>query len=850
MKTLKPFILFNLFLRQSVGLTDNSVFYKMWHRSANIGLSEIKRVEHKSSLVFDYILFVFGDKKISVRFLNKKDTSDFISELAVLLKNIYLNNLREYGIDALRNDYKSLIESDKYVAKYDIDLLSGKYAKLSNYCKSLLTDACYDRFKDKELSNQVNSVIELTSYGKKIKETIKERNEEFIKNEMVKYADFFKNFREYPYSEEQQRAIITFEDRNLLIAAAGSGKTATLIGKIGYAIEKGLYKPDEILLIVFNRAVKEEIKEKIQSFKTISAVSKNVYTFHGFGYKYLKGAEIDRKGEEYRIKNVVSRLIFSNKTFANNYINYVTVYAKDVIKGYSKDDYSAYVKNARIDRKLFKEKIYFKTIKGDLVKSYEELSIANFLFINGVDYVYEQEYPYVVKNKNDEIIYYHPDFYYPKVDIYHEHFAVNDKGTSLFGAKYINDIKLKRATHKKNKTVLIETTSAMFSSGTLFSCLQKTLEDYGIVFKQKTQREINNLIAESEEASRFAEIIKSFLDNFKEKKFAYKDVERKIAAMQNGYNKERATLFFKIFKAIYEEYKNSLKKENKIDYQDMISMSIPFIRNANSKYKLIMVDECQDISLSKAELLNAVLSVNPDSKFFAVGDDYQAINGFAGSEIKYMYNFKKEFADGKGLAINMLTKTYRCNQGIIDVSSKFISKNKKQIKKNIVTDNKDSAGTFVIKKYINEIDLFAQIKEDILALKNGKTVFFLANRYNNTFQKNGSYYENCISELKLNYSGAVHSDTIHQYKGRESDYVFLLMADDGIIPSEIVNDSLISLVTFKSEDDFLFAEERRLFYVALTRAKKGVYIYCKAGKQSAFVKEIIKDFKDTDVMVL
>ena len=106
-----------------------------------------------------------------------------------------------------------------------------------------------------------------------------------------------------------------------------------------------------------------------------------------------------------------------------------------------------------------------KSIKGDVVKPYEELSIANFLFINGVDYVYEKGYPFAVKNKDDEIIYYHPDFYYPGINAYHEHFAVDSDDKSIFGTKYISDIKLKRTTHKKNKTVLIETTSAIFQSG-------------------------------------------------------------------------------------------------------------------------------------------------------------------------------------------------------------------------------------------------------------------------------------------------------------------------------------------------------------------------------------------------
>jgi len=847
MKTLKPFILFNLFLRQSVCLTDKSVFYKIWYRSANIGLSEIKRVEHKSSFVFDYILFVFGDKKISVRFLNKKDTSDFISELAVLLKNIYLNNLREYGIDALRNDYKSLIESDKYIAKYDIDLLSEKYAKLSNYCKSLLTDACYGRFKDEELSKKVNGIIDLTSYGNKIKEKIEKRNENFIKNEIVTYSDFFNNFNGYPYSKEQQRAIITFEDRNLLIAAAGSGKTATLIGKIGYAVKKGLYQPNEILLLVFNNSVRQEIRDKVKVLKGIESVWENVHTFHSYGRKILGKVDVEEQMESV-MATIVDNLRFRKRNFAKDYINFVTVYAKDVTDKYSEKNYEKYVNETKRDRKLFKEKLYFKTIKGDLVKSYEELSIANFLFINGVDYVYEKEYPFTVQNENNEVVSYKPDFYYPEIDVYHEHFAVNDKGKSIFGDKYVNDIKLKRLTHKQNNTVLIETTSAMFKAVTLFSILQNTLKEKGLVFKPKSSSEINDLISKSEESFRFSELIISFLENFKEKGLTVSDITAKIKKLPEGYKKKRLELFFNIFKTVYNEYENHLKRTEKIDYQDMIIKAVPLINNSNSKYKLVMVDEFQDVSLGRARLINALLSSNPEMKLFAVGDDFQAINGFAGSDIKYIYDFEKEFADGKGLSTNMLTKTYRCSQGIIDVSSKFITKNKNQIKKKIVTDNKDREHSFVIRKYVNESNLFSMLKNDLESLEIGKNEAFLVNRFNKRFMRDYERaYHNNISKIISLYKGRVRSETIHCYKGLESDYVFLLMADKGILPSEIENDSILSLVTADT-DSFPFAEERRLFYVAMTRAKKGVYIYCKTGRQSSFVKEIIKDFKDTDVI--
>ncbi|MHB1696660.1 MAG: UvrD-helicase domain-containing protein [bacterium] len=848
MRTLKPFIVFNLFLKQSIDLTDGGVLYRIWYVARNIDLSVINRVEHRRSFVFDNIILSAGNKKISIRFLNKKDAVDFISGFAAAMKIFYLKRLQEYGLDGLVRDFKALLRGDKYIAEYDIRLLINQYDKLADYCNSLLTDACFNLFKDTDLSEKVNNVIELTHYKEKIKAIVKKRNEKFIKDEMVRYAYFFKSFGGYPYSEEQQKAIITFEDRNLLVAAAGSGKTSTLIGKIGYAVEKNLFEPDEILLLVFNSSVRQEIKEKIEKLKSIRTVEKNVHTFHSFGRKYLGRVVVEEQTDS-AIARIVENLRFKKKSFASDYINFVTVYAKDVIDKYSGKDYEVYINETKRDRKIFKEKVYFKTIKGDFVKSYEELSIANFLFINGINYIYENEYPFVVTGEDGGITSYRPDFYYPDIDAYHEHFAVNGNGKSIFGDKYIGDIKLKRDTHKKNHTVLVETTSAMFKSGTLFPYLQNILREKGIVLRPKSLSEINTLISMSEESGRFAEIILSFLKNFKEKGLAYSDIEHKIGKIQDKYKKERFALFFKIFKMVYNEYENYLKRTNKIDFQDMIIKAAPLIRNSTSKYKLVMVDEFQDVSLGRASLVNAVLSVNPETKLFAVGDDYQAINGFAGSEIKYMYDFKKEFAVGKGLSTNMLTKTYRCCQGIIDVSSKFITKNEKQIKKAIITNNKDREHSFMVREYIDESDLFFKLESDLNNLDIGKNVAFLANRFHRKFMrdKEGAYHNN-VSKIISLYKGQARSETIHYYKGLESDYVFLLMADKGIIPSEVTNDSILSLVASDSEDDFPFAEERRLFYVAITRAKRGVYIYCRAGNQSAFVKEIIKDFGSTDIV--
>ena len=850
MYTLKPFVLINLFLRQGLFLDDNGILFKSRNKTHNISLSVIKRVKLNNSAFFGSVIIVAGDVIISLRFLNKKSTIDFISALSKAVKVFYIENLRKYGIDDIEKDFNGLLVSDRYVARYDVKLLGRKYKKLADYCISLLSDDCFKLFKDKSLFVKISNVLDIIHCGGKTLGIVSERNERFVKEEMSRYSSFFTTFGGYPYSEEQQRAIIVNEDRNLLIAAAGSGKTSALIGKIGYVVQKGICEPSEILPLVFNKSVRGEIRNKIAGISMIEGVAKNVHTFHSFGKKMLgRSVKVESKTDSV-IKRIIENLKINDINFLRDYVNFVTVYAKDVIDKYSYEDYKKYVSEVKRDRKLFRDKTYFKTIKGDYVRSFEELSIANYLFINGVNYVYERTYPFDIESEKGEFVSYVPDFYYPDINVYHEHFAVDSSGRSIFGNKYVEDMVLKRNTHKRNGTELFETTSAMFKSGKIFSRLRGFFEGKGIILKEKSIKEINAIIARSEESGRFSEIILSFLENFKEKELSYKDIDKKIAGMSAGYSKDRAALFSGIFKHVYDRYKNYLKLNNLIDYQDMIIKAVPLINSNSAKYKVLLVDEFQDVSLGRANMIKALLISNPEMKLFAVGDDYQAINGFAGSDIKYMYNFEKEFATSAGSSTNYLTKTYRCSKGIIDVSSKFISKNPNQIKKNIVPSNENAENSFIVRSYNDENHLFETVERDMEdIIKTGNKVVFLANRYHRKYErKKDSIYGDRVSGMITRYNGAVQGETIHYYKGLESDYVFLLMADKGVIPSEIVSDSILTLVAYGVED-FPFAEERRLFYVAITRAKKGVYLYCKSNFRSAFVDEIIKDFKDSNVVI-
>jgi DNA helicase-4 len=294
-------------------------------------------------------------------------------------------------------------------------------------------------------------------------------------------------------------------------------------------------------------------------------------------------------------------------------------------------------------------------------------------------------------------------------------------------------------------------------------------------------------------------------------------------------------LLIVIFK-IYVLYEEELVSSGKIDFDDMLMLSIRKISNlAYFKYKYVIIDEYQDTSCVKFEFISSLIK-KFDVNVMAVGDDFQSIYSFTGCDVKYFLNFKKYFLNSK---ILKLRYNYRNPKDIVDISRRFILKNRKQIRKRITSLNfiKDSIvivysnnvarDVFNIIDQIDNIFILGRNKNDVNVLANSEYFFY----DNELFLSNG--------ETKN-----IRFLTIHAAKGLENDYVILLnVVDDTLgFPNKIIDNNLYKYLTSFS-DDFLYSEERRLFYVALTRARKRIYIFTNKFNESCFIKELIRDYK-------
>ena len=280
---------------------------------------------------------------------------------------------------------------------------------------------------------------------------------------------------------------------------------------------------------------------------------------------------------------------------------------------------------------------------------------------------------------------------------------------------------------------------------------------------------------------------------------------------------------------IYILYEEELKSTNSIDFNDMIILATKYIKDNNiKKYKYIIVDEYQDTSYIRYLLLKEIIN-KTGSKLVCVGDDYQSIYRFNGCNIDMFLNFKKYFKHSKILKIN---NTYRNSQELINVSGKFIMKNKRQLykklksKKSINKPIKIMYSTSLNKlldyvlKYHNEIMILGRNKFDIY-------------KY---FKITGNIIEYKGNNIKYM--------TVHASKGLEAECIILINITDNLLgfPNKLKDDNLLKYVN-NNKNLYPYEEERRLFYVALTRSKSYVYILAKKNNMSIFLKEIIKENK-------
>lgn len=784
-----------------------------------------QHIQIKLGLIWDTLSISTLDGTINFSGVSKKHSQFIQNKLNQSIKRFRATAIEQLvkAISLALLDAKPLINRHHYIRRQVIKNWLDQHGKIMHTISLSI-----EKLLPPETKSALHTIKPFLIKGFDV---VDELNALFVKNTLIHYQQLFDQIETNPLTAKQREACVINEAHNLVLAGAGTGKTSTMVGRVAYLLAADIAQNNEILMLAYGKDAQNEMDNRIKS--KLSGAKLNTQTFHALGLQIISQVTgerpsihemaIDPKKREQFVHSQFT-LLLKIPAYQRLLIQYFSQYLFPYKSPYSfksLKEYSAYI----IENDI-------RTLQGELVKSYEECEIANFLYRQGVAYRYEAKYQFTTRTI--EYKPYQPDFYLTDFDIYIEHFAVNQINETppfINQEQYLEGMRWKRELHQKHKTKLIETYSYEKQQGQLTDKLDEKLKAAGIQYQPRSPDAL--LLNLKEETSKFSQLMADLLTLFKATCANFGQLTNKLNS--GGESNERANATSSLFKPIYEAYQAELTSTKSIDYDDMINQSITYIESGQyqSPYTHILVDEFQDISIPRAHMIKALLSQKPDSTLFCVGDDWQSIYQFSGSDV----SLTKEFSTHFGVtATSILDKTFRFNNKISEAASRFVMQNPSQITKTITTHHQvdHSAITIIMSKQsdfglahaLNAIKEHAPVNSSVLILA----------RFKHSKPKSFRAIQQQFPTLVIQFM------SVHSSKGKEADFVIMLEMISGEFgfPSEKKTNPLLALLLPKSET-FPLAEERRLFYVALTRARHHVYLITDATKASPFIKELIKD---------
>ena len=610
--------------------------------------------------------------------------------IAVLKFNKTMESLLKKSCYIAGSQYRNLLQNACKAIEYFYVLKSS--GMLQEYCQ-----------KNKLCKKEIERALYLFAYSDKL---IKQHNEAYITETMISEKDYLDHILDEDdpdilLDEDQRKVVLTDEDHCLVIAGAGAGKTTTVAAKVKYLVDRKDVKPSEILVVSFTNKAVQELRDKINTSLHIPCP---VTTFHACGNAILRKQQEERLNitdpsklyyvlQEYFKKDVLKNestvnalvLFFScyfdpDNTGKNlqTFMNTVSSAGYSTLKG-DIGEYAHHVMDHKTKKKV--------TIQNEVLRSYQEVQIANFLYLHGIEYTYEPVYRYPVRYARKP---YTPDFLLTQENkkVYLEHFGISEDGQNDRFSKeqldlYKKAINDKILLHRKHGTALIYTFSSYKDGMSLMHHLEELLVENGFVLRQRSNQEIIEKLTAQEEnryIRKMISLMTRFIHNFKTDGYVLEDFDR----MYYSTNNVRNRLFLNICKDGYIEYEKYLKSVHGVDFEDMINESARLLKEMDSDsykldFKYIIVDEYQDISRQRFDLVEALSKVC-NAKVIAVGDDWQSIYAFSGSDITLFTHFLQKVGYAEMLKI---TSTYRNSQEIIDIAGNFIQKNTSQIIKEL-----------------------------------------------------------------------------------------------------------------------------------------------------------------------
>ncbi len=699
---------------------------------------------------------------------------------------------------------------------------------------------------------------------------VPQHNREFREQQKIEHKEYFDTLFTYPLDDQQREAIVTLGENVLVVAAAGSGKTATIVAKTHYLVNKMHVDPRNILVVTYTRKAAEELQTRV------GVAGVECSTFHKHAIDTIARIEGEKPVicENTTLATLFDSLFHHNSAIESAFFLFQTVQKTLLRYNYEYGSYKEYLK-ALIE---YGKMAPYRDMDGKLcyVKSREEMEIMVILTELGLNVRYEEKYPYNTSSK--QYRQYKPDFtiHYEKDGvercIYFEHYALDrfgrvpvwfgegkQGGWAKADRDYNEGVKWKQLVHDMNGTTLIYTTSADFQQGItsarerIITLLEQNNIPYEpLTMAQKTQKLAVPLNRSIES---LVKLISGFIALLKANGRSIQELLHSIS--DSDTNKARNTFLLKhLVQPLYDTYEQTLKEKHECDFTDCLLHAANLLEKQQIyNYDYILVDEFQDMSMDKYKYLKALRRKNPRTRIFCVGDDWQSIYRFSGSDISLFSQFEKFNGPTEELKIEA---THRFGEPLLQRSSDFVQQNPAQKKKKLRPDI-DRVTYLAFAGYEDLKKERAIIERQISKLPEDARVYIVSRyRYdigsvfpevaNRVTDENGSAIDLQIAGRK------VQALTAHSSKGLEADYVFLLNCNSGYddygFPSQVADDPILDYVLSKT-DSFDHAEERRVFYVAITRAKRASYVLFDKQYPSLFVTELggVKSLEDEETMM-
>jgi DNA helicase IV len=800
----------------SVTIRADLIVYEVDGCKGSLPLSEYRNSHCEDTILglfgCDLILAGSGNQRVVIPGLKKKDAVFLKDRLDKEARELLIRKARafiEKNEEEIEVAWETL-QTDKYISKRELCNWIEKYSEIRGLAfipeSSISSEAakqCLKVFLDPD--NWRRS-----------------RNDVWVIKEIEDHGAFLDSVTGKSLTVNQKKAVVAHDNAVLVVAGAGTGKTTTVITKVAYLLRRGLCKAEDIMLLSFSKAAANELRERIASVtdKQIEA-----RTFHSLGLEIVTEATgvkpaIAGKNTEKILIQILSGIMIEGGKLASQLVRYM---AYDFYPDKKEHDFRS--KKTQLS---WATQIDITTLNGEQVKSNQEAQIANWLLLNGIRYEYESAYRQT-KTGNRVRRVYKPDFYLPDYDIYIEHWGISRAGETRHGInreKYMEQMRWKQELHHKFETTLVETFSYQGFEGDLEQSLEKQLRARGVEIRPLSSEELSKMKCIRERAKVMATFLARCMALYKGNHESFELLSQKL---QDPKAADREKRFLPIFESVLEKYQAILDMRGEIDFGDMITKAASLVRSGEykSRFSVIIIDEFQDISKGRAFLIQCLLNQIEDARLTCVGDDWQSIYRFNGSDVSLMTEFDENWGDS--IKIN-LDQTQRFGQELEELSTKFITSNPRQIQR----DLKGSGSLGHAAVHITKNDAKTIIKEIQSTSALTDPDVLILGRYNHSIEKVDSHFK---------------SMTAHQSKGLEADYV--IIQDLGVgkygFPSGIEDDPIISLFLAEREDH-PNAEERRLFYVALTRARKEVWLIPAMNGTSPFIEELIEDEKYTGLV--